>query len=109
MAFMLSVTNKLYVLSVVMLNVVMLSVIMLNVIMLSVIILNVFYAECHFLECRYAECHYIECRYVECHGALKIATPKALIWGLSYKNVYGCNLQIFVISYRICPQQAFPA
>ncbi len=41
MSFMLSVTNKPFMLSVIMLNVVMLSVIMLNVIMLSVFKLNV--------------------------------------------------------------------
>ncbi len=48
---MLSVTNKLIMLSVIMLNVVMLSVIMLNVVMLSVI-----YAECR-KQAHNAECH----------------------------------------------------
>ncbi len=48
---MLSVTQKLLMLSVVMLSVVMMSVIMLSVVM---------------------ECRYDECRYAECHGATKI-------------------------------------
>ncbi len=29
--------------------------------------------------------------------------------GLYYKTFYGINLQIFVISYSVCPRQAFPA
>ncbi len=30
-------------------------------------------------------------------------------WGLYYKTFYGRNLQIFVMSYSVCPWQAFPA
>ncbi len=41
MSFMLSITNKPFVLSVVMLDVVMLNVVMLNVVMLNVVMLNV--------------------------------------------------------------------
>ncbi len=29
--------------------------------------------------------------------------------GLYYKAFYGCNLRIFVISWSVCPWQAFPA
>jgi hypothetical protein len=29
--------------------------------------------------------------------------------GQSYKTFYGCNLRIFVISWSVCPWQAFPA
>ncbi len=56
------------------------------------------YAECHYAKCRYAECHYAEYRYAECRGACQ-----------SNKTFYGCNLQIFVISYSVCPWQVFPA
>jgi hypothetical protein len=33
----------------------------------------------------------------------------SLNWGLYYKTFYGHNLQIFVISWSVCPWQAFPA
>jgi S-adenosylhomocysteine hydrolase len=30
-------------------------------------------------------------------------------WGQSYKTFYGRNLPIFVMSWSVCPWQAFPA
>jgi hypothetical protein len=30
-------------------------------------------------------------------------------WGMYYKTFYRRNLQIFVISWSVCPWQAYPA
>jgi hypothetical protein len=57
-SYMLSVTYKPFILSVVMVSVVMLSVVMLSV--------------CRYAECHYAECRYTECRYAECRGAILV-------------------------------------
>ncbi len=73
---MLSVTNKPFMLSVVILSVVMpnviiLSVVMLNVVILSVVLLSVFMLNVTILSVvkrRYAECRYIKRRYAECRG-----------------------------------------
>jgi hypothetical protein len=68
-----------------------------------------------FIYC-YVECQYGECRYAECCGAPKKAplfglnlAGKSLTKGQYYKAFYGRNLRIFVISYSVCPWQAFPA
>jgi hypothetical protein len=62
-AITLSITNRPYVPSV----------IVLIFISLNVFVLTVIYAECHkralYTECHYTECHYAHCRYTECHYA----------------------------------------
>ena len=70
---MLSLTNKLIMVGVVIVSVIMLSVVMLSVIMLSVFLLSVFMLsavmQCHYAKCRYAECHYAVCHQAKCHYA----------------------------------------
>jgi hypothetical protein len=55
---MLSVKNKPFMLSVIMLNV-----------LYAVSHISTIYAQCHYDEVRYAECHYAEIRYAECRYA----------------------------------------
>ena len=40
---------------------------------------------------------------------LSIYSFLLLFWYLYYQSFYGCNLQILVISYSVCPWQAFAA
>jgi hypothetical protein len=62
--------------------------------------------------------HYAECRYAECHGLfivmqsvmllniimLNVVAPRAQCC----KTLHVRNLRLFVISWSICPWQAFP-
>jgi hypothetical protein len=83
-------------LSFILLNVIMLSVIILSVIILSFIMLSVIVLIVVVLA--------LTASGIKSNIVYSIDTR-----GLYYKTFYGRNLQIFVISYSVCPWQAFQA